>query len=91
MGARRAELAEAEGHPGFTALPHPSLLLGAPGCPGLWDEGLQAVLGALRGMCPLSAHPGQAPEQIPLCVVGTRECAASGTLCSILGSLISLS
>lgn len=64
-GARRAELEEAEGHPGFTALPHPSLLLGVPGYPRLWDEGLQAASGALCGRCPLSAHPGQAPQQIP--------------------------
>lgn len=90
-GARRAELEKAEGHPAFTALPHPSLSLGVPGYPRLWDEGLQAALGALRGRCPLSADPGQAPEQIPLCMVGTPECTALGTLRSVLGSFIGLS
>lgn len=62
-GARRAELEEAEGHPGFTALPHPSRLLGVPGYPRLWDEGLQAawelyVVGALS-VPTLGRHPSR--------------------------------
>lgn len=44
-GTGMAELKEAEGCPGFMALTHPSLFMGVPRYPRLWDEGLQAALG----------------------------------------------
>lgn len=56
-GTRRAELEEAEGCPGFMALTHPSLFMGVPRYPRLWDEGSQACIGGFT--CPVSAHPGQ--------------------------------
>lgn len=58
-GTRRAELEEAEGCPGFMALTHPSLFMGVPRYPRLWDEGSQACIGGF------GAHPGQ----ISLCSV----------------------
>lgn len=53
-GTRTAELKEVEGCPGFMALTHPSLFMGVPRYPRLWDEGLPAALGGTLSVSPPS-------------------------------------